>query len=159
MNEPENRRRYRATFDTNIFVRAVIRKENLANHLLSLWREGRFVLVLSQTIIDEVVEVLSRRKLRLKYRYTLTEVENLINLLKRANIIEITSSFELCRDPKDDMFIDCAVSGKAGFLVSYDNDLIGDAELKKALSEFGIEITEPPNFLEKIQEAEINYAP
>ena len=152
MNEPENR----ATFDTNIFVRTVIRKDNLPNHLLSLWREGRFALVLSQSIIDEVKSVLSRRSLRLKYRYTLTEVTDLINLLHQASIVEVNTSFELCRDPKDDMLIDCAVSGRVQFLVSYDNDLVDDDELKQALFEFGVEVVEPPDFLEKIREAEIN---
>ena len=147
MNEPENR----ATFDTNIFVRTVIRKDNLPNHLLSLWREGRFVLVLSQSIIDEVESVLSRRSLRLKYRYTLTEVTDLINLLHQASIIEVNTSFELCRDPKNDMLIDCAVSGRVQFLVSYDKDLVDDAELKQALFEFGVEVIEPPNFLKEIQ--------
>ena len=157
MNEPENRWRiYRATFDTNIFIRSVIGKENLANRLLTLWQEGRFVLVLSQPIIDEIEKVLSRRKLRLKYQYTLREVANLINLLQQASIVEMPSSFELCRDPEDNKFIDCAISGRVQFLVSYDNDLIDDVELKKSLFEFGVEITEPPNFLQKIQEAEFN---
>ena len=152
MNEPENR----ATFDTNIFVRTVIRKDNLPNHLLSLWREGRFALVLSQSIIDEVESVLSRRSLRLKYRYTLTEVTDLINLLHQASIVEVNTSFELCRDPKDDMLIDCAVSGRVQFLVSYDNDLVDDDELKQALFEFGVEVIEPPDFLEKIRETGID---
>jgi putative PIN family toxin of toxin-antitoxin system len=147
VNEPENR----ATFDTNIFVRTVIRKDNLPNHLLSLWREGRFALVLSQSIIDEVEKVLLRRKLRLKYRYTLTEVTDLINLLHQVNIVEVNTSFELCRDPKDDMLIDCAVSGRVQFLVSYDKDLVDDAELKRALFEFGVEVIEPPDFLKEIQ--------
>ena len=157
MNEPENRWSiYWATFDTNIFVRTVIRKDNLPNHLLSLWREKRFVLVLSQPIIDEVERVLLRRKLRLKYRYTLTEVTDLINLLHQASIVEVNTSFELCRDPKDDMLIDCAVSGRVQFLVSYDNDLVDDDELKQALFEFGVEVVEPPDFLEKIREVGIN---
>lgn len=157
MNEHEQRWRvYRATFDTNIFVRTVIRKDNLPNHLLSLWREGRFALVLSQSIIDEVEKVLSRRSLRLKYRYTLTEVTDLINLLHQANIVEVNTSFELCRDPKDDMLIDCAVSGRVQFLVSYDNDLVDDDKLKRALFGFGVEVVEPPDFLEKIREVEIN---
>ncbi len=152
MNELENRWRvYRATFDTNIFIRSVIGKGNLANQLVSLWRERRFLLVLSQPIIDEVQEVLSRRRLRLKYEYTLTEVTNLISLLKRASIIRVHSSFELCRDPKDDKLVDCAISGRVQFLVSYDNDLIDDAELKKNLFEFGVEVTDPPNFLERIR--------
>ena len=152
MNEPENRWRiYWATFDTNIFVRTVIRRDNLPNHLLSLWREKRFVLVLSQPIIDEVEKVLLRRKLRLKYQYTLTEVSNLLELLRLANIVEVNTDLELCRDPKDNMLIDCAVSGRVQFLVSYDKDLVDDAELKRALFEFGVEVIEPPNFLKEIQ--------
>lgn len=152
MNEPENQWRvYWATFDTNVFVRTVIRKDNLPNHLLSLWREKRFVLVLSQPIIDEVEKVLLRRKLRLKYQYTLTEVSNLLELLRLANIVEVNTHLELCRDTADNMVVDCAVSGRVQFLVSYDKDLVDDGELKQALFEFGVEIVEPPNFLEKIQ--------
>jgi putative PIN family toxin of toxin-antitoxin system len=154
VSENENRWRvYRATFDTNIFVRSLIRKGNLANHLLSLWQAGRFVLVLSHAIIDEVQTVLSRPALQRKHRYTLDEVANLIDLLYRASIVEITSSFELCRDATDNMFLDCAVSGRVQFLVSTDKDLIDDAELKQALFEFGVEIVEPPNFLKKMEVA------
>ena len=152
MNEPENRWSvYWATFDTNIFVRTVIRKDNLPNHLLSLWREKRFVLVLSQPIIDEVERVLLRRKLRLKYQYTLTDVSNLLELLRLANIVEVNTHLELCRDTTDNMLVDCAVSGRVQFLVSYDKDLVDDAELKRALFEFGVEVIEPPNFLKEIQ--------
>ena len=152
MNEPENRWRiYWATFDTNIFVRTVIRKDNLPNHLLSLWREKRFVLVLSQPIIDEVEKVLLRHKLRLKYQYSLTEVSNLLELLRLANIVEVNTHLELCRDTTDNMLVDCAVSGRVQFLVSYDKDLVDDAELKRALFEFGVEAIEPPNFLKELQ--------
>ena len=151
MNEHEQRWRvYLATFDTNIFVRSLIQKENLANHLISLWLEDRFVLVLSQAIVDEVRGVLLRPALMRELQYTRTEAMRLINLLSQANIVEVTSSAELCRDPKDDMLIDCAVSGRVQFLVSYDKDLVDDAELKRALFEFGVEIVEPPDFLNEI---------
>ena len=152
MNEPENRWRiYWATFDTNIFVRTVIQKDNLPNYLLSLWREKRFVLVLSHPIINEVEKVLLRRKLRLKYQYTLTEVSNLLELLRSANIVEVNTPLELCRDTADNMLVDCAVSGRVQFLVSYDKDIVDDAELKRALFEFGVEPIEPLNFLKEIQ--------
>lgn len=158
MNEPENRWRvYRATFDTNIFVRSVIQTDNLPNHLISLWREGRLVLVLSQSIIDEVEKVLSRRALRLKYQYTLAEVADLINLLHQARIIEVNTTFGLChRDPTDNMFVDCAILGRVQFLVSTDNDLIDNSELKRSLFEYGVEIVDPPDFLRKIQASGID---
>ena len=84
-------------------------------------------------------------------QYTHPAAMRLINLLPQANVVEVTSSAELCRDPKDDKFIDCAISGRVQFLVSYDKDLVDDAELKRALFEFGVEVVEPLNFLEEIQ--------
>ena len=152
MNEHEQRWRvYRATFDTNIFVRSLIQKDNLANYLISLWLEGRFVLVLSQAIVDEVRDVLLRPTLMRKLQYTRTEAMRLINLLPQASIVEVTSSAELCRDPTDDKFVDCAISGRVQFLVSYDKDLVDDVRLKRALFEFGIEVVEPPDFLNEIE--------
>lgn len=152
MNEPENRWRiYRATFDTNIFVRSLIQKDNLANYLISLWLDSRFIFVLSQAIVDEVQDVLLRPALMRELQYTRTAAMRLINLLPQANIVEVPSSVELCRDSKDDKFIDCAISGRVQFLVSYDKDLVDDAELKRALFEFGVEVIEPPNFLKEIQ--------
>ena len=158
MNEHEQRWRvYRATFDTNIFVRSLIQKENLANHLISLWLDGRFVLVLSQAIVDEVRDVLLRPALMRELQYTRTEAMRLINLLPQASIVEVSTSFGLChRDPTDNIFVDCAILGRVQFLVSTDNDLIDNSELKQALFEYGVEIVDPPNFLERIQESAIN---
>ena len=154
MSDLERRWRiYRATLDTNIFFRALIRKGSPADHLLSLWVNGRFVLVLSQTIINEIQEVLSRPVLIQKYRYAPEAVAHLINLLKqRAIIVEVPFSLELCRDVNDDPFVDCAVLGRVQFLVSYDHDLLDDSKLKQSLFEFGVEIVEPLAFVEKIQE-------
>lgn len=153
MNEPENRWRvYRATFDTNIFVRSLIQTENLANHLISLWLDGRFILVLSQTIVDEVRDVLLRPALMRELQYTHTEAMRLINLLPQASIIEVNTSFGLChRDPTDNIFVDCAILGRVQFLVSTDNDLIDNPQLKRALFEYGIEIVDPLRFLKEIQ--------
>ena len=151
MSEPENWQRvYRATLDTNIFVRVLLQEGNLANHLLSLWREGRFVLVLSQAIVAEVQEVLSRPSLKQKFRSQ--AATQLINLLtQRAKIIEVPFSYKLCRDVEDNRFVDCAIFGRVQFLVSYDNDLIADPKLIQALFEHGVEPVDPLAFLERIQ--------
>ena len=153
MSEPERRWRvYRVTIDTNIFLRSLIRKESPANHLLSLWQDLRFVLVLSQAIIDEVQEVLLRSHLIEKYSYTPQAVTRLINLLgQRATIVEVPFSHKLCRDAEDDRFVDCAIWGRSQFLVSYDNDILNDS-LRQDLFEFGVEIADPLAFVGRIQE-------
>lgn len=148
---------YRATFDTNVFFRALTRPGNLASHLVALGLDKRFILVLSQAIIDEVQTVMSRREVVRKYPRVPGETTYLINGLKENAIIitEVPFSFALCRDVKDDKFVDCAILERVQFLVSYDNDLLDDSNLRKSLFEFGIEIADPPAFIMEIRNAEI----
>ena len=81
--------------------------------------------MLSQAIVDEVQAVLSQASLIRKYSYTPQAVTQLTNLLvQRAIIVEIPFSLGLCRDPKDNPLVDCAVLGRVQFLASYDNDLL-----------------------------------
>ena len=156
MSEPEHRWRvYRVTIDTNVFVSSVIQRKSFANHLIALWRYERFVLVLSQAIIDEIQETLSQLRLRRRYSYTPQTVTRLINLLTRQAItVEVPFSYGLCRrrDTDDDPVADCAIWGRAQFLVSYDNDFLENPTLRQALFEFGVEIVNPHAFVGRIQE-------
>ena len=153
MGKPERGQRVpRVTIDTSIFFRLFHRKDNDANLLLSLWRDSQFVLVLSQSILDEVREVLLRQHNMERYSYTEQEVNILVNeLAQRASIVEVPCSYKLCRDPEDDRFIDCAIYGRAQFLLSYDNDLLDDS-LRSPLSKFGVETVHPHAFVGRIQE-------
>ena len=48
-----------------------------------------------------------------------------LNLLSlKAEMIEITTPINLCRDPKDNKFLELAVHGKADYLISGDQDLL-----------------------------------
>ena len=157
MSQPEIWLRvYRATLDTNLFLRALIRRGNLSDRILNLWRVGRFILVLSKAILSEIHAVLLRPSLIRKYRYSPEAVSKLIDLLTQKAIrIDTPFSLKLCRDPKDNPFVDCAILGRVHFLVSYDNDILDDAKLKQALFEFGVEVISPPLFMEKIQNVEL----
>ena len=42
----------------------------------------------------------------------------------KAEIIEIITKINLCRDPKDNKFLELAVNGKADYLISGDQDLL-----------------------------------
>jgi len=50
-------------------------------------------------------------------------------------------------DPSDNMFLECAVEGRADFIIS------GDRHLKDLRVYKGIEILDPSTFLEKIDSA------
>jgi predicted nucleic acid-binding protein len=46
-------------------------------------------------------------------------------------IIEKSETVDICRDPKDNMFLECAVAVNAYYLVSGDSDLLVLKEFKK----------------------------
>ena len=154
MSEPEDWQRiYRVTVDTNIFLRS-FRTGSPADYLVSLWYDGRFVLVLSQAIVDEVQNTLLQLRLCRRYSYTPQAVTRLVDLLgQRATIVEAPFSYELCRrDAEDDPVVDCAIWGRSQFLVSHDNDFLENPTLRQALFEFGVEVIDPHAFVGRIQE-------
>ena len=63
-------------------------------------------------------------------------------LTREAQWIDVPLQIRVCRDPRDDMFLELAVSGRADYIVSGDSDLL-------ALNPFrGIRILPPHSFLE-----------
>ena len=156
MSEAERRWRvYRVTIDTNIFVSLVIQRRPFTNPLFALWNDGRFVLVLSQAIVNEIETTLLRLRLERRYSYTPRLVTRLINLLRQeATIVAPPFSYGLCRrrDVDDDPVADCAIWGRAQFLVSNDNDFLEDPTIRQALFEYGVEVIDSDIFVERIQE-------
>jgi putative PIN family toxin of toxin-antitoxin system len=60
-----------------------------------------------------------------------------------TTIIPVTETIRACRDPKDDMFLEVAISGRADALLSSDRDLL-------VLHPFrGLPIVSPATFLER----------
>jgi putative PIN family toxin of toxin-antitoxin system len=84
--------------------------------------------------------VLGREKFN---RYVLQEEREhcLGALLREAIVVDTMEVVRACRDPKDDMYLELAVSGKATCIVSGDQDLL-------LLNPFrGIPIITPDEFL------------
>ena len=97
-------------------------------------------LLISPETIAELTEVVNRRKFD-KYLTNDERDEFLESLLTKAEIIEVVEDLKICRDPKDDKFLNLASSGEANLIVTGDNDLL---ILK---SHFGVEILNPKDFL------------
>ena len=138
--------RVRVVLDTNLFVRGLL-KGPVTVPLIQAWRDGRFQLVTSEELLAELFEVLSRPKFA-RY-FTRDDVWELGELIyDRAEMIEPTLHVTLCRDPKDDIFLDVAIAGKVSYLVTGDDDLKGDPLLKdKMRVEHGVQIMGVPEFL------------
>lgn len=119
---------YRLAVDTNVVVRAAIGTGSSRQFWLEALLGGKCTLVTSDEIICEIREVLGRPKFRLdegQINKAMSELESL------SDVIETRSRFRVVkRDPDDDMFINAAYDGRAGYIVSGDSDLLDLKEFR-----------------------------
>ena len=130
----------RCVFDTNVLVSALLLPDSKPRYALNrALREGK--ILVSFAALAELHEVLSRKRFR---RYVDEEdVRSFLAALTReAQWVDVDVQIQACRDPKDDKFLELAVSGQGTHIVTGDTDLL-------ALNPFrGIEILPPHRFLE-----------
>lgn len=82
-------------------------------------------MVWAPPLLDELIAKLSLPRIRLKYRIEPEQIEALLALIALRGISVLPSRrVTICRDPADDVFIDVALSGGAGFVVTGDDDLL-----------------------------------
>ena len=78
---------------------------------------------MSQSIWSEISEVLVRPKFD-KY-LTIQERQLFLFVFEqKVRFIDIQENISVCRDPKDDKYLELAISGKAECIVSGDQDLL-----------------------------------
>lgn len=136
----------RVVIDTNLFVRGLM-GGSVTRPVLEAWKQKRFTLVASEALLTEIVTVLARPKFR--RFFSLADVTELVQLIgEQGEITEPTMRLELCRDPKDNIFLEVAVAGQCDYLVTGDDDLKGDVALKsKMQTTYGVAILSAPEFM------------
>jgi len=127
----------RVVADTNIFISALM-FGGLPGVFLDLALGRGFTLVISRAILDELDE-----KLRGKFAVSERDAHAIRRKLEgNANVVD--PDFELnavAGDPDDNRILECAVAGKADFIVS------GDRHLLRLGSYAGIAIVTVRQFL------------
>jgi uncharacterized protein len=112
----------RAVFDTNVMVSAVLLPRSIPRRAFDRAQEQGKILT-SVATIDELNAVLRRPHFD-KYVREAQRLEFLALLIQEAELVEVTEVVTKCRDPKDNKFLELAVSGKATCLISGDKDLL-----------------------------------
>jgi putative PIN family toxin of toxin-antitoxin system len=118
----EKHRISRVVLDTNVLVSALLFGGRL-EPLVAQLKPGALVPLFSRATFDEFRKVLSYP------RFALTEPEIRVlieeEVLPCAEVVEIGEDIRgVCRDPRDDIFLSCAVAGNADAIVSGDQDLL-----------------------------------
>lgn len=85
------------------------------------------MLVTSPAIIAEIVKVLESRRISEKYFIRSEDVEDLVDLLKTDAVLvpgQALVKGSVPRDPRDEMFLACAIDANADCIVSGDRHLL-----------------------------------
>lgn len=114
----------RIVLDTNIFVSALVFPGGRADAALGRILEGYDHLILSKAIINELLEVLSRKFERDKEALSRIAVF----LVDIAELVHPRRKLAVLEDEPDNRILECAVSGKAQRIVTGDRAML---KLKK----------------------------
>ncbi|MEZ8218976.1 putative toxin-antitoxin system toxin component, PIN family [Candidatus Fervidibacteria bacterium JGI MDM2 SSWTFF-3-K9] len=127
----------RVVFDTNILVSALLWHGPPAR-CVELARRKLVLSVTCNELLDEFAEVLLRR-----FRLTIGEAEQARHaVVSFSELVVITGQLRVVADdPDDDKVIECAVVGKADYIVTGDRHLLALGQYK------GITIVKAAQFL------------
>jgi putative PIN family toxin of toxin-antitoxin system len=106
--------------DTNVLISGTF-FGGFPRQVLSAIVEKRIVAFATAEIVDEYEEVVQEMILRKQGHFNRNILSPFIGALE---IIEPVSDVQICRDPDDDKFINCAKDARALYVVSGDNDLL-----------------------------------
>ncbi len=130
----------RLVFDTNVLVSALLRPGGLAGKALLDGTIGRTLLA-SRDTAGELARVVLRPKFD-RYLTIDERVAFIQGYLSSVVWVSVTTRLNLCRDPRDDRFLELAVDGRADAIVS------GDADLLVLAGHFPVPILPPAAFLD-----------
>ena len=130
----------KVVLDTNVLVSGVF-FGGQPGKILKAWRDGEVLLVLSDEILKEYIDVLGR----LEKQHPPIEAEPIIELILAGSKIVSAPPLgdSVSSDPDDDKFIACAIAAKANVVVSGDKHLVSVDGFK------GLAILKPSEYVKK----------
>lgn len=127
----------RVVIDTNVLISSVLKASSWPGFVVQ-WIAVHGGLLKSVAVEDELFQVL--RRPRIAKVAAPIQVTALAELFADAEMVTITETFAICRDPADDKFLELAVNGRAELIVSGDDDLLVPGSVR------GIPIMTPARF-------------
>ena len=114
----------RLVLDTNIIVSAFFWEGNEAE-LLRRIEEGKAIIYTTREILKEIEDVIKRQKFEDIIRKTNTTADEIMQkMISLSHIVVPTNKVDICRDKKDNKFLECAESAEADYIISGDKDLL-----------------------------------
>ncbi|MBI2148038.1 putative toxin-antitoxin system toxin component, PIN family [Candidatus Woesearchaeota archaeon] len=138
----------RVTLDTNVLVSGSF-WTGASFRILELIDQKRIGLVLSKEITEEYARIINSGEIIDKVEQKQLILSALAEKVMTASIHVVpTIKLDVVKnDPDDNKILECAVSGNADYIISYDKHLLIIQEFR------GIKILTPEGFLRSVQQA------
>jgi uncharacterized protein len=108
--------------DTNTIISAHLLKNSIVRDAYDK-AFNRGILLYSADTFDEVAKTFSRPKFD-KYISIEDRSQAILLFKNKGCLTEVHIKINACRDPKDNKFLELAVSGNASFIITGDKDLL-----------------------------------
>ncbi len=133
--------------DNNVIISALLSKKGSPARIVRRWEAGEFDLLTSPPLLDELRRALAYERVQ---KYMKLSEEEIATFIRRFRTIAVgvdpQVSLEVIeKDPDDNRLLECAVAGRASFIVSGDEHLL---ELKEFQ---GIVILSPAGFITMLE--------
>jgi uncharacterized protein len=124
----------RAVLDTSDWVKGITYPTGASGAVVDAWRRGLYEVVCTESILEELGEVLRRRHIQKLYSGpTEVEIEVYVGaicagpvMMPGGLILDVVKD-----DPEDNHVLACAVEGGAGYLISADKHLLSLGEYQE----------------------------
>jgi putative toxin-antitoxin system toxin component, PIN family len=131
----------RFVVDTNVLISALLFNNSVPFRAIEL-AEKQGIILYSEATLHELEQVLNRKKFN-KYLSLEDRQVFLLKFISASELVSITEKIAVCRDEKDNKFLELAVSGNANIIVTGDLDLL-------VLNPFqAVEILTPDMFIDR----------
>ena len=132
----------RVVIDNNVLISAALIKHSVPFKAFEKAVKTH-VLIRSHTVLAEFHKTIFKPKLDRYFKDDWAKMNFIISFISASTDINVKHHITLCRDPKDNMYLELALSGKAACIVTGDNDLL-------VLNPFrNIRIITPKEFLDQ----------
>ena len=139
----------RVALDTNVLLSALVFTGGVMAGFRNLWTTERIQPYASKQTIQELIRVLANNKFKLDAADQEGVLADYLPFVQVADtsVNFVRASLPICRDPKDQMFLELAASAKVDYLVTGDQDLLVLADAPGLT----FRIIEPVDFLTQHQ--------
>lgn len=125
----------KVVLDANIYVSSMVNTQGHPKRIMTQWEQGDFDVLISKAISAEIGRVLRYPRIVKRHKQDERAIQRFLELLaSEAVMVEPTEVVDVIQeDESDNRYLECAIAGKAQYVISGDKHLLKLGEYKGIL--------------------------